>query len=155
MWHGAIYVSSLGLHFTICQVQVKLIYPRQRVDVRITGTDAAKSPACCLVHRKNPIIAGRLQNESKERAKELKLNLWQWVLGERYAVQGSRREQFSGREENGPQSRAEQDLRVSGGRVGDNAKHCLRPRKGSGPGRSLVSGTFTAVAMATWMECRG
>ena len=50
--------------------------------------------------------------------------------------------------------RINQRLRVSGGRVDDNAKCYLRHRKGSEPKRSLVSGTFTAVAMAMWIAGR-
>lgn len=46
--------------------------------------------------------------------KELRLHLWQRALGEK------------------EWPRAEQGLRVSGGRVGDGAKHGPEPRKGSG-----------------------
>lgn len=53
--------------------------------------------------------------------KELKLNLWQRKLGERDSIQVSRRQQSSEEEESG--SWEKQGLRVSGGRVGDNAKH--------------------------------
>ena len=42
VWYRTIYTSSLGLHFTICKVQMKLIFLHQRADVRITGSDTAK-----------------------------------------------------------------------------------------------------------------
>ena len=51
--------------------------------------------------------------------------------------------------------RINQGFRVSGGRVDDNAKHYLRHRKGSEPRKSLVSGTFIAVAMAMWIAGQG
>lgn len=53
---------------TICQVQMKLTYPYQKVDERTTRNDTTKSLVWCWVHRKNPTIGGRLQNESKETA---------------------------------------------------------------------------------------
>lgn len=84
---------------SICQVQMKLIYPYQKVDERITRNDATKSLVWCWVHRKNPIIDGRLQNESKEMA-EVKSVIG--GAGRKTCPSGF---QLSGQKENGPQNK--------------------------------------------------
>ncbi|KAK2490996.1 hypothetical protein MC885_018388 [Smutsia gigantea] len=50
-------------------------------------------------------------------------------------MKGSRGEESSGQEESGP--RTEQGLKISAGRIGDSAKHCLGAWKGSRPRRFL------------------